>query len=298
MIYNNENKEYTFVKLDLFDNVRAEINRISSVPAKDVVIPEITDSDQGAVFRYLSIGLVDVVSLLSSFLSVPFENSSIDNTSIRLKIIFSENMNRSMILPLGTYIEEYLIQYAISKWLKTEFKQRDELIVKILTSIRFETSNPQASVEVVFNEGLSTWEIVVNKQFIINNARSEISRLAISDKTYLSMIVTNNDTQKITNMFMLGLYDIVKILSPYLVREFSDYEIEDESITLSLKGYYNKDNGISHVLSGYIDEYLKTSLVERWMNVFPGKSSSIKSDIISCLNHRKGSVARTLRPIL
>lgn len=298
MIYNNENKEYTFVKLDLFDNVRAEINRISSVPAKDVVIPEITDSDQGAVFRYLSIGLVDVVSLLSSFLSVPFENSSIDNTSIRLKIIFSENMNRSMILPLGTYIEEYLIQYAISQWLKTEFKQRDELIVKILTSIRFETSNPQASVEVVFNEGLSTWEIVVNKQFIINNARSEISRLAISDKTYLSMIVTNNDTQKITNMFMLGLYDIVKILSPYLVREFSDYEIEDESITLSLKGYYNKDNGISHVLSGYIDEYLKTSLVERWMNVFPGKSSSIKSDIISCLNHRKGSVARTLRPIL
>ena len=298
MIYNNENKEYTFVKLDLFDNVRAEINRISGVPAKDVVIPEITDSDQGAVFRYLSIGLVDVVSLLSSFLSVPFENSSIDNTSIRLKIIFSENMNRSMILPLGTYIEEYLIQYAISQWLKTEFKQRDELIVKILTSIRFETSNPQASVEVVFNEGLSTWEIVVNKQFIINNARSEISRLAISDKTYLSMIVTNNDTQKITNMFMLGLYDIVKILSPYLVREFSDYEIEDESITLLLKGYYNKDNGISHVLSGYIDEYLKTSLVERWMNVFPGKSSSIKSDIISCLNHRKGSVARTLRPIL
>lgn len=298
MIYNNENKEYTFVKLDLFDNVRAEINRISGVPAKDVVIPEITDSDQGAVFRYLSIGLVDVVSLLSSFLSVPFENSSIDNTSIRLKIIFSENMNRSMILPLGTYIEEYLIQYAISQWLKTEFKQRDELIVKILTSIRFETSSPQASVEVVFNEGLSTWEIVINKQFVINNARSEISRLAISDKTYLSMIVTNNDTQKITNMFMLGLYDIVKILSPYLVREFSDYEIEDESITLSLKGYYNKDNGISHVLSGYIDEYLKTSLVERWMNVFPGKSSSIKSDIISCLNHRKGSVARTLRPIL
>ena len=143
----------------------------------------------------------------------------------------------------------------------------------------------------------TVWEILISKsdllQIIKAESRSKMMKKLITE----DFEITDNDNAQIIRYLTLSLSDLLLILSPYLVRPFSDYEIEENTLTLTLKGAPDKDNGVAHALGTYIEEYLIQRALSMWLNADTG-ALDVKSKIRESLNYRSKSIARTVRPIL
>lgn len=143
----------------------------------------------------------------------------------------------------------------------------------------------------------TVWEILISKTELLQNIKAEARSKIIKKIITEDFEITDEDNAQIIRYITLSLSDLLLLLSPYLVRPFSDYEIEENTLTLSLRGSPDKDNGVAHALGSYIEEYLIQRTLSMWLNADTG-ALDVKSKIRESLNYRNKSIARPLRPIL
>lgn len=153
------------------------------------------------------------------------------------------------------------------------------------------------NINVVKNATEVVWEILIGKEDLLENIKAEIKSNISKGLLPEVFDITSNDDSHLIRHITMAISDLLLIISRYLVREFSDFEIEGTTLTFALKGSESKDNGVAIAIGNYIEQYIIMYAISQWIKQDTG-TEQIAKKIREGLNFRNRSIARPLRPLL